>query len=126
MPSGRAALIERMQAMLGQARDAPIKGQSPAEAVIEDLRARHGDRFVHAEIRADRLLVVLDGDASLIASEQARLSAANPAGVPPVEDDRSPRLGDAATACADRHPALHEHPSPHSISRRQRLRCAIG
>jgi superfamily II DNA or RNA helicase len=85
MPSGRAALIERMQAMLGQAKAAPIEVLSPGEALIEDLRARHGDRFIHAEIRADRLLLVLDGDASLIASEQARLSAESRAGVPPVE-----------------------------------------
>jgi superfamily II DNA/RNA helicase len=65
MPSGRAALIERMQAMLGQGKAAPIKVLSPEEALIEDMRSRHGARLVQAEVRADRLLVVLDGDAPL-------------------------------------------------------------
>ena len=86
MPSGRAALIDRMQAMLGQAKAAPIKVLSPEEALVEDMRTRHGARFVHAEIRADRLLMVLDCDASLIvAAERARLATENPAGIPAVE-----------------------------------------
>ncbi len=85
MPSGRAALIERMQAMLGRAKAAPIKVLSPEEALVEDMRIRHGARLVHAEMRADRLLIVLDGDASLIAAEQARLTAPGAAGIPPAE-----------------------------------------
>jgi hypothetical protein len=85
MPSGRAALIERMQAMLGQAKATPIKVLSPEEALIDDMRTRHGERFVHAEMRADRLLMILDGDAPLIAAERARLAAESPAAMPAVE-----------------------------------------
>src|SRR5262249_4511827 len=85
MPSGRPARIERLQAMLGQGKAATIKVLSPEEALVEDLRTRHGDRLVHAEMRADRLLLVLDGDAPLITTEQARLAAESPAGILPVE-----------------------------------------
>jgi superfamily II DNA or RNA helicase len=85
MPSGRAALIERMQAMLGQAKAAPIKVLPQEEALVEDVRTRHGACLVHAEMRADRLLMVLDGDASMIAAERARLAAESPAGIPSVE-----------------------------------------
>ena len=85
MPSGRAALIERMQAMLAPTRIAPIRVLSPEEALVEDVRTRHGARFIHAEIRGDRLLMVLDGDASMIAAERARLAAESPAGIAPVE-----------------------------------------
>ena len=85
MPSGRAALIERMQAMLGQGKAAPIKVLSPEEALIEDMRSRHGTRLVQAEVRADRLLMVLDGDAPLISAERARLAAEPAGGIPPVE-----------------------------------------
>ena len=46
-----------MQAMLGDAKAAPIKVLSPEEALIEDMRTRHGARLVHAETRAERLLV---------------------------------------------------------------------
>ena len=85
MPSGRAALIERMQAMLGQAKAAIIKVLSPEEALVEDMRTRHGARLIHAEMRADRLLMVLDGDASLIAAEGARVAVERPAGTPTVD-----------------------------------------
>jgi SNF2 family DNA or RNA helicase len=85
MPSGRAALIERMQAMLGQTKAASIKVLAPEEALIEDMRTRHGARLYRAEIRADRLLVVLDGETSLITAEQTRLAAENLAACPPVE-----------------------------------------
>jgi Helicase conserved C-terminal domain len=85
MPSGRTAMIERVQAMLGQAKAAPIKVLAPEEALVEDLCRRHGSRFHHAEIRADRLFVVLDGDASMIAAEGDRLAAERPAGIQAVE-----------------------------------------
>lgn len=85
MPSGRAALIERMQAMLGQTSATPIRVLSPEEALVENLRARHGPRLVHAEMRADRLLVVLDGDKPMVAGERARMAAENAAGAVPVE-----------------------------------------
>lgn len=85
MPSGRAALIERMQAVLGQTKTAPIKVMLPEEALVEDMRARHGAGLVHAEVRADRLLLVLDGDGSMISAEQARLAAESLAGIATVE-----------------------------------------
>ena len=85
MPSGRAALFERMQAMLGHAKAAPINVLSPEDVLVEGLRTRHGERFVYAEMRADRLLMVLDGDAPLIAAERARLAVESPTGIPPVE-----------------------------------------
>src|SRR6516164_1922798 len=84
MPA-RPALIERMQAMLGQGKAAPIKVLSPEEALIEDMRSRRGTRLVQAEVRADRLLMVLDGDAPLISAERARLAAEPAGGIPPVE-----------------------------------------
>ena len=85
MPSGRTALIERMQAMLGQTTTTPIEVLSPEEVLVEHLRSRHGARLVHAEIRADRLLVVLDGDKSPVAAEHTRLAAESPVGIAPVE-----------------------------------------
>ncbi len=85
MPSGRAAFVERMQAMLGKTKAGAIKVLAPEEALIEDFRTRHGTRFHRAEIRAGRLLIVLDGEASLITSEQARLKGQVPAACPPAE-----------------------------------------
>ncbi len=85
MPSGRAAMIERMQAMLGQTRPAPIRVLSPEEALVEDMQLRHGTRLHHAEIRADRLLLILEADAPLLAAEQTRLAEAAPAACPRVE-----------------------------------------
>jgi hypothetical protein len=43
MPSGRAAMIERMQAMMQAPAIAP-RILSPEEAVAEELRRRHGER----------------------------------------------------------------------------------
>jgi superfamily II DNA or RNA helicase len=73
MPSGRAALIERMQAMLGPA--PPIRMLSPEEALVEDIKARLGDSLVLAEMRADRMVAVIDGDEASIAAERLRLAA---------------------------------------------------
>ena len=72
MPSGRAAMIERMQAMLGGGEPIRIKTLPPEEALVEDLKARHGGRLLHAELRAQRLLLVLDAEPPLIAAERAR------------------------------------------------------
>jgi hypothetical protein len=83
MPSGRAALIERMQAVLGEGKAAPIKVLSPEEALVEDIRARHG--LIHAELRAEHLLMVIDDDASKVAAERARIAADRPAGLPAIE-----------------------------------------
>jgi hypothetical protein len=72
MPSGRAALIERMQAMLGTA--PPIRMLSPEEALVEDMKARLGGRLILAEIRVGRIVAVIDGDEASIAAERERLS----------------------------------------------------
>jgi hypothetical protein len=80
MPSGRAAFIERMQAiMAASARPAP-RARPPEEIVVADLAERHGDKLLLAEARpgADgrpKLLVVLDLDPQAMAAETARLSA---------------------------------------------------
>jgi hypothetical protein len=78
MPSGRAALIERMQAMLGRGERVRIKALPPEEALVEEIRARHGARLLHAELRAERLIVVLDVQPAHIAAEQTRLAVSTP------------------------------------------------
>ena len=74
MPSGRAAMIERMQAPM-QARAPRIL--SPEEMLIEELRQRHGERLLQVEARANtegrvRLLAVLDLDGDELAAEAKR------------------------------------------------------
>jgi superfamily II DNA or RNA helicase len=78
MPSGRAAMIERALAMLGGKGPVLAKALPPEEAMVEAMKARHGARLVHAELRAERLILVLDGDAKLLMAEQARLAASTP------------------------------------------------
>jgi hypothetical protein len=78
LPSGRAALVERMQAMLGGGAPIRISTLSPEEALVEEIKTRHGARLLHAELRAERLVVVLDAEAALIATEQARLASSAP------------------------------------------------
>jgi hypothetical protein len=78
MPSGRAAFIERMHAMM-TARPAARVIQ-PEEALVADLVARHGDKALLVEARhgADgrpRVLAVLDLDKPALAGEIARLSS---------------------------------------------------
>jgi superfamily II DNA or RNA helicase len=74
MPSGRAAMIERMEAMMqAQASVAP-RILSPEEAVAEELRRRHAERALLIEARTGgdgrvRLLVVLDLDPEALAAE---------------------------------------------------------
>jgi hypothetical protein len=73
MPSGRAAMIERMQAMMQAPAVAP-RILSPEEAVAEELRRRHGERALLIEActgvdgRA-RVLAVLDLDSEALAAE---------------------------------------------------------
>ena len=55
-----------------------IKTLPPEEALVEDLKARHGGRLLHAERRAQRLLLVLDAEPPLIAAERARLASSAP------------------------------------------------
>jgi superfamily II DNA or RNA helicase len=78
MPSGRAAMIERMQAMLKAAEAVAPRIVAPDEAIAEDLRTRHGDRALLIEARrgADgrpRVLAVLDLDSETLAAEVKRL-----------------------------------------------------
>ncbi len=78
MPSGRAAMIERMQAMLGGSESVRIKVLPPEEALVEDIRARHGVRLLHAELRAERLILVLDVEPRILAAERTRLATSTP------------------------------------------------
>src|SRR5258707_6424102 len=90
MPSGRAAMIERMQAMMqGLAPQAPRIVLSAEEAVAEELRRRHGERVLLIEARTGgdgsvRVLVVLDLAGEELAAE-ARRHEARAAGAPAVE-----------------------------------------
>jgi SNF2-related domain/Helicase conserved C-terminal domain len=89
MPSGRAAMIERMQSIMqGEASVAP-RILSPEEGVAEELRRRHGERAVLIEARTDgegrvRLLAVLDLEGEALAAEAKRHEARREVG-PVVE-----------------------------------------
>ena len=85
MPSGRAAMIERMQALMGArggAKPATAPTAAPTGALIAaDLCQRHGERALLIEARQGsdgrlRLLAVLDVDHGSLASEVRRLAAA--------------------------------------------------
>jgi superfamily II DNA/RNA helicase len=78
IPSGRAAMIERMQAMLGGSESVRIKVLPPEEALVEDIKARHGVRLLHAELRAERLILVLDVEPRILAAERTRLETSTP------------------------------------------------
>ena len=84
MPSGRAAMIERMQALL-QSQAAEIATPaapavaSPEQTTADDLWCRHGERALVIEARMgsdgrNRLLAVLDLDRQALKAEAARLS----------------------------------------------------
>jgi len=86
MPSGRAAMIERMQAMMQM--PAP-RILSAEESIAEELRSRHSARalFIEAKTGADgrvRVLAVLDLSGEALAAE-TRLCAARPAALPALE-----------------------------------------
>jgi Helicase conserved C-terminal domain len=90
MPSGRAAFIERMQAMMEAAEKAAPRIVTPEEALTEDLLRRHGERALLIEARtgADgtlRLLAVLDLDAEALAAEHKRLLARADGAGPAIE-----------------------------------------
>lgn len=78
MPNGRGALIERMRSLLGRSEPIRIRTLPPEEALVEDLKTRHGARLLHAELRSERLFLVLDAKPSLIAAEQMRLASSSP------------------------------------------------
>jgi hypothetical protein len=90
MPSGRAAMIERMQAMMQPPTSAaPRIILSAEEAIAEDLLRRHGERTLLIEARTGgdghvRVLAVLDLDGEVLATE-AKQHAERPSGGPLVE-----------------------------------------
>lgn len=80
MPSGRAAFLERMQAVMAGPAEQRVRTIISAEAMAQDLVQRHGDRAILIEARRDgsgaqRLVAVLDLDPASIAAERERLSA---------------------------------------------------
>jgi hypothetical protein len=80
MPSGRAAFVERMQAMMGGAAPQSAKALPPEDIVVADLVERHGDKLLLAEARGGaggrpKLMVVLDLDPQAMAAETERLAA---------------------------------------------------
>jgi hypothetical protein len=88
MPSGRAAFVERMQAMMAARPAARVI--PPEEVAVADLVARHGDKVLLVEARrgADgcpKLLAVLDLDPPTFAAELARLSASGTVAVDAVD-----------------------------------------
>jgi SNF2 domain-containing protein/helicase-like protein len=105
MPSGRGALIERMQAAM-QAAEAAPRIVPADEAIAADLASRYGERalLVEARERADgtvQMLAVLDLEKEALAAEAERLAAAMAEGAPAVE------IIDRATwACVERLQAI--------------------
>jgi superfamily II DNA or RNA helicase len=91
MPSGRGALVERLQAVMTAGEAAAPRIVSAEEAVVEDLRRRHGERTLLIEAREGTdgrsgLLAVLDLAPDALAAEAKRLSErANGAAALPVE-----------------------------------------
>jgi superfamily II DNA or RNA helicase len=89
MPSGRGALIERVQAIM-QAAEAAAPHIVPAdEAIAADLTNRHGERALLVEAREGgdgrvRMLAVLDVDGGALAAETAR-QATRDGGGPTIE-----------------------------------------
>jgi superfamily II DNA or RNA helicase len=77
MPSGRGALIERLQATMEAGRKPRILNAE--EALVEDLCRRHGERMllIEAHQAADgrrRMIVVLDAPTGIAAAETKRLA----------------------------------------------------
>src|SRR5258707_1103655 len=89
MPSGRGALIERMQAMLQMAPAAAPRIRLPEDVLAEEILRRHREQVQLIEARTGsdgrvRLLVVLDLDAGTLAVEAKRHEASRESG-PTVE-----------------------------------------
>jgi hypothetical protein len=91
MPSGgRAALVERMQAIMAASPRVMTRVRPPEEIVVADLVERHGDRLLLAEARhgsegRPKLLIVFDLDAPTFAAETARLASAESVAVDVVD-----------------------------------------
>jgi hypothetical protein len=91
MPSGgRAALVERMHAIMAASPRAQVRTLPPEEVLVADLVERHGEKLVVAEARRGidgrpKLMVVLDLDPATLAAESARLSATDSVAVDVVD-----------------------------------------
>jgi hypothetical protein len=90
MPSGRAAMIERMQAMMQAAEAIAPTIVAADEAVSQELLRRYGERALFVESRQDndgrvRVLAVIDLDREALAAEAKRLSDRRESGAPEVE-----------------------------------------
>ena len=91
MPSGRAAMIERMQALMQageRAAGAPPRAAPPEETISEDLQRHHGARALLIETRQGgdgrtHMLAVLDLDGRALAAESKRLAGLAGAGAGP-------------------------------------------
>jgi hypothetical protein len=86
MPNGRAAMIERMQAMMQPAETVAPRIVSADEALAQELARRHGEAalLIEARRRGDGrlgVLAVLDLDPDALAAETERLAAAGGAGL---------------------------------------------
>jgi superfamily II DNA or RNA helicase len=94
MPSGRAAMIERLQAMMNAEAVAAPRILSPEEMVVDDLRRRHGERLLLIEARSGgdgrtRLLAVIDADGEALAAEAKRHEGQRELGLSVEVIDRS-------------------------------------
>ncbi len=90
MPSGRAAFVERMQAIMAASPRVAARALPPEEILVADLVERHGDKLLLAEARhgidgRPKLLVVFDLDAPTLAAETARLSSVGSVAVDVVD-----------------------------------------
>ena len=94
MPSGRAAFIERMQAMMTAEASVAPRILSAEEIVAEELQRRHGERTLLIEARTGgdgrvRVLAVLDLDGEALAAEAKRHEAGRDAGAAVEVIDRA-------------------------------------
>jgi hypothetical protein len=81
MPSGRAAFLDRMAALMEPPAEATPEIAPPNITLRDDLLARHGDALLLLQARKaangqEVMLVVLDGDATAAAAERERLASA--------------------------------------------------
>jgi len=91
MPSGgRAALVERMRAIMAASPRPMTRALPPEEILVAALVERHGDKLLLAEARhgiggRPKVLVVFDLDPSTLAAETARLASADSIAVDVVD-----------------------------------------
>ena len=130
MPSGRAALVERLDAMIGQENGAPLTILSPEEALANDLKTRHGERL---RLRRNAGRPHDCGSRRRCGSDRRRTRAARPTGTgrrSPCRGDRQLDLGDDATLGGSRHLTLRgrrgaRRPSGPCIRRLRPRFCAL-